>query len=200
MTEGGTVEVAGRTIPITFPDGPPVTRARVSAADMAEPPATRETPARGPNSDRPGQVTGVEQHQLRGSLGWLICGERAARGWSQEVLAERTRVGLITVRDLKSGRVRPSDRMTRRLAEALGFDRGRGGRHGRRLDPRRHRGPAARAARRHRDRFARSYPLNQSLKAWANFLIVSDQQQLEPERIDLNLHLVEQFLLLRQLI
>ena len=123
MTEGGTVEVAGRTITITFPDDPPVTRARVSAAGMAELPATRETPARGPNSDRPGRVTGVEQHQLRGSLGWLIYGERAARGWSQEVLAERARVGLTTVRDLESGRVRPSDRMTRRLAEALGFDR-----------------------------------------------------------------------------
>jgi len=90
---------------------------------MAELPATRETPARGPNGDRPGRVTGVEQHQLRGSLGWLIYGERAARGWSQEVLAERARVGLTTVRDLESGRVRPSDRMTRRLAEALGFDR-----------------------------------------------------------------------------
>ena len=56
MTEGGTVEVAGRTITVTSPDGPPVTRARVSAAGMAEPPATRETPARGPNSDRPGRV------------------------------------------------------------------------------------------------------------------------------------------------
>jgi len=54
MTEGGTVEVAGPTITITSPDDPPVTRARVSAADMAELPATRETPARGPNGDRPG--------------------------------------------------------------------------------------------------------------------------------------------------
>jgi len=54
---------------------------------MAELPATRETPARGRKGDRPGRVTGVEQHQLRGSLGWLIYGERAARGWSQEVLA-----------------------------------------------------------------------------------------------------------------
>ena len=98
---------------------------------MAELPATRETPARGRKGDRPGRVTGVEQHQLRGSLGWLIYGERAARGWSQEVLAvgrrkcspSGARVGLTTVRDLESGRVRPSDRMTRRLAEALGFDR-----------------------------------------------------------------------------
>jgi transcriptional regulator with XRE-family HTH domain len=60
---------------------------------------------------------------LRGSLGWLLYGERAARGWSQEVLAARAKVGFTTVRDLERGVVRPSDRMCRRLAEGLAFDR-----------------------------------------------------------------------------
>jgi len=60
---------------------------------------------------------------LRGSLGWLLYGERAARGWSQEVLAARARVGFTTVRDLERGAVRPSDRLCRRLAEGLAFDR-----------------------------------------------------------------------------
>jgi len=115
--------VGGRTITVTFPGDPPVTRARVAAAGLAEPPATREAPAAGPEGDRPGRVAPVEQAALRGSLGWLLYGERAASGWSQEVLAARAKVGLTTVRDLESGRVRPSDRMTRRLAEALAFNR-----------------------------------------------------------------------------
>jgi len=39
------------------------------------------------------------------------------------VFAARAGVALNTVRDLETGSVRPSDRMTRRLAEALAFDR-----------------------------------------------------------------------------
>ena len=120
---GGRNGGGGRTITVTFPGDPPVTRAPVAAFDLAEPPATREAPCRPAAGDRPGRVAPGEQAALRGTLGWLLYGERAARGWSQEVLAARARVGFTTVRDLERGAVRPSDRMCRRLAEGLAFDR-----------------------------------------------------------------------------
>ena len=50
-------------------------------------------------------------------------GQRASRGWSQEVLAGRAKVSITSVRELEHGQVRPSDRMCRRLAEGLAFDR-----------------------------------------------------------------------------
>ena len=120
---GGRNGGGGRTITVTFPGDPPVTRAPVAAFDLAEPPATREAPCRPAAGDRPGRVAPGEQAALRGSLGWLLYGERAARGWSQEVLAARAKVGFTTVRDLERGAVRPSDRMCRGLAEGLAFDR-----------------------------------------------------------------------------
>ena len=120
---GGCNGGGGRTITVTFPGDPPVTRAPVAAFDLAEPPATRAAPCRPATGDRPGRVALAERAALRGSLGWLLYGERAARGWSQEVLAARAKVGFTTVRDLERGAVRPSDRMCRRLAEGLAFDR-----------------------------------------------------------------------------
>ena len=62
----------------------------------------------------------LERAELWSTFG---CGQRAARGWSQEVLAARAKVSITSVRELEHGQVRPSDRMCRRLAEGLAFDR-----------------------------------------------------------------------------
>jgi transcriptional regulator with XRE-family HTH domain len=53
----------------------------------------------------------------------VLYGQRAARGWSQEVLAARAKVSITSVRELEHDQVRPSDRMCRCLAEGLAFDR-----------------------------------------------------------------------------
>ena len=65
----------------------------------------------------------LERTELRSTFGWALYGQRASRGWSQEVLAGRAKVSITSVRELEHGQVRPSDRMCRRLAEGLAFDR-----------------------------------------------------------------------------
>jgi len=65
----------------------------------------------------------LERTELRSTFGWALYGQRASRGWSQEVLAGRAKVSITSVRELERGQVRPSDRMCRRLAEGLAFDR-----------------------------------------------------------------------------
>ncbi len=65
----------------------------------------------------------LERAELRSTVGWVLYGQRAARGWSQEVLAARAKVSITSVRELEHDQVRPSDRMCRCLAEGLAFDR-----------------------------------------------------------------------------
>ena len=79
----------------------------------------------GPSAEprRSGEVPPLERAELRSTFGWALYGQRAARGWSQEVLAARAKVSITSVRELEHGQVRPSDRMCRRLAEGLAFDR-----------------------------------------------------------------------------
>ena len=118
------VEVAGRRITLTFGDEPPPTPARVGALPPSEPPPTREAGA-DPSAEprRSGEVPPLERTELRSTFGWALYGQRASRGWSQEVLAARAKVSITSVRELERGQVRPSDRMCRRLAEGLAFDR-----------------------------------------------------------------------------
>ena len=91
---------------------------------LSEPPPTREAGA-GPSAEprRSGEVPPLERAELRSTVGWVLYGQRASRGWSQEVLAARAKVSITSVRELERGQVRPSDRMCRRLAEGLAFDR-----------------------------------------------------------------------------
>ncbi len=118
------VEVSGRTITLQFGTQPPPTHARVDGLRPSEPPPMREAGG-GPSAEprRSGEVPPLERAELRSTFGWALYGRRAARGWSQEVLAARAKVSITSVRELEHGQVCPSDRMCRRLAEGLAFDR-----------------------------------------------------------------------------
>lgn len=72
---------------------------------------------------RRGEVVGAERARLRSTLGAHLYSERLARGWSQQAMADAARVGTATISGLEAGTRRPSDRTTRRLAEA--FEQGR---------------------------------------------------------------------------
>lgn len=94
-------------------DEPSVTRPHAAPSPGAAVSATRA------RRDRPGYVGPDERHRLRRSFGWALYRERAARGWSRHVLAQRAAVSETTVRHLEQGHVRPSDAMCTRLARAL---------------------------------------------------------------------------------
>ncbi|WP_197043557.1 helix-turn-helix domain-containing protein [Saccharothrix sp. NRRL B-16314] len=87
-------------------------------------PDTSRAPVASPSWRRPDRlpprpVPPAERARLRADFGALVWAERAARGWSQPVLAAALGVSTRTVQRWEGGTVRPTARVCARLAAAL---------------------------------------------------------------------------------